>query len=434
MRHRGGVLCLPTPVHSRRLITLIATIAACLAAPAAASASDVIVAFKKDATPAQRSAVRAADDVLGGLGAVHGLGARVMRVTGSAQQASDDLAELPGVKYAEPNQRVTTAGSRAVPNDPEFGQQIGLNSPGDFDVDAPEGWALAKLGRFPSSGGARVAVVDTGVDDQHPDLAGRIAGCAESGSPLLGLGRRFTEGSCFDTNGHGTHTAGILGAATDNSEGIAGVAFNSPLLICRALGEGGLPVVDDILGTPGDGDVADVAACIEWAADHGADVISMSFESGYSSTVQNALSHAWHGGKGAVLVAAAGNEGILATRHPAGAKQVISVAATNASDGRASFSNMNDDVELAAPGDQILSLQLGGGYVRYSGTSQATPVVAGAAALVSDMHPSWTAKRIRKQLDQTADDLGRKGRDSKFGFGRLNLCNALGGSCSYKGK
>jgi subtilisin family serine protease len=158
----------------------------------------------------------------------------------------------------------------------------------------------------------------------------------------------------------------------------------------------------------------------------------MSFESEYSPTMQAALNHAWGGGHGAVLVAAAGNEGTEATRHPAGSKNVISVAATDARDKRAPFSNINADVELAAPGDEILSTLLGDGYVEASGTSQAAPIVAGVAGLVSQEHRGWDARRVRKQLDRTADDLGRKGRDPKYGFGRVNLCNALGGDCAYR--
>ena len=337
------------------------------------------------------------------------------------------------MKYAEPNIRVTTSARRAKPNDPNFGQQPGLNSPSDHDIDAPEGWALARLASFPSSGGARVAVVDTGIDADHPDLAGQVAACAESGPRLLG-GSRFEEGYCPDTQGHGTHVSGIIAAIADNGQGIAGVGFNSNILMCRALGQGiGLPLVGDIIGPPGDGTVADVAACINWAADNRADVISMSFESGYSATIQGALNRAWRGGKGAVLVAAAGNGGGETTVHPAGAKQVISVAATTPADRRASYSNRNQDVELAAPGDEILSLRAGGGLIRASGTSQATPVVAAVAAIVRDLHPGWDAKRVRKQLDRSADDLGPKGRDSTYGFGRVNLCNAVGGNCRYKG-
>ena len=420
-------------MRARPATTLIATAALCLTAPGLAGASDVIVAFENDATADQRAAVRDSEGVLGGLGAVHGLRARVLRVAGSAREASDDLAEKPGVKYAEPNIRVSTAARRARPNDPNFGQQLGLNSSSDHDIDAPEGWALAKLGRFPTSGGVRVGVVDTGIDAEHPDIAGQIAGCAESGPRLLG-GSRFEEGYCPDTQGHGTHVSGIIAAIADNGQGIAGVGVNSNILMCRALGQGiGLPLVGDILGPPGDGTVADVAACINWATDNGADVISMSFESGYSATIQGALNRAWRGGKGAVLVAAAGNGGAETTMHPAGAKQVISVAAPTPGDRRASYSNTNQDVELAAPGDEILSLRAGGGLVRASGTSQSAPVVAAVAAIVRDLHPGWDAKRVRKQLDRSADDLGPKGRDSTYGFGRVNLCRAVGGNCPYKG-
>ena len=417
---------------------LLAFLALALALPSVAGASEVIVGYEDDATPAERAAAREAAGAESGLGAVHGTAARVLEVDGPADQAVAAVEDLPGVAYAEPNSRVTTA-ARAKPNDPNFSQQYALDNRGaaattsivDADIDAPEGWALSRLKRFPSSGGPRIAIIDTGIDQSHPDLSGKIVACAESRPQLLGP--RFTAGTCSDDHGHGTHVAGLAAATANNREGIAGVAFNSQLIICRALGSAtGLPVLDLVLGPIGEGDVADVAACIRWAADQNPDVISMSFESGYSPTMQAAIGEAWNRGRGPLLVAAAGNEGREATRQPAGAKQVISVAATDSSDRRATYSNINDDIEIAAPGDELLSTRLGGGYLMAAGTSQATPLVAATAGLISREHRGWTAKKVRRQLTSTADDLGSKGRDPKFGFGRLNLCNALGGDCEYE--
>jgi thermitase len=427
---------MPMPIRS----ALLALAAAVLALPAAAQASDVIVGFEDDATPVQREAAREAAGAEEGLGAVHGTTARVLKVDGPADRAVRALENSPGVAYAEPNARVTTA-ARAKPNDPSFPIQYWLDNRGaggagpvgDADIDAPEGWGLSRLKRFPASGGPRIAIVDTGIDQFHPELRGKIVACAQSRPTLLGP--RFTDDTCSDDHGHGTHVAGNAAATPNNGEGIAGVAFDARLIICRALvSTTGLPVVDLLLGPVGDGDVADVAACIRWAADQHPDVISMSFESGFSPSMQAAIGYAWNHGKGPVLVAAAGNEGSLATRQPAGAKQVVSVAATDNRDKRASFSNMNDDVEIAAPGDEILSARLGGGYTEASGTSQATPIVAAAAGLIASEHPRWNAKRVRKELDRTSDDLGAPGRDPTYGFGRVNLCNALGGDCAYRPK
>ena len=169
--------------------------------------------------------------------------------------------------------------------------------------------------------------------------------------------------------------------------------------------------------------MADVASCIGWARDHGAKVISMSLGGSASITLRNAVRAAWKGGAkgGSVLVAAAGNDSSSATEFPAGYDQVVSVAAVDDAGGHASFSNTNADVEIAAPGVDVLSTRLGGGYVRFSGTSMATPHVAGAAALLWGRHPRSRASTIRSQLDATVTDAGAPGRDPAFGFGILDL-------------
>jgi subtilisin family serine protease len=127
------------------------------------------------------------------------------------------------------------------------------------------------------------------------------------------------------------------------------------------------------------------------------------------------------GAHGSVVVAAAGNDGSTATDFPAGYPEVVSVAAVDDAGHHASFSNANADVEIAAPGVQVLSTRRGGGYVRFSGTSMATPHVAGAAALLWGAHPRSSAASIRKQLDTSVTDAGPSGRDSRFGWGVLDL-------------
>ena len=221
-----------------------------------------------------------------------------------------------------------------------------------------------------------------------------------------------TDGDCADSEGHGTHVAGTIGALANNRAGVAGVAFNSPLIVCRALG-----------GADGSGTVADVAACIRWAHVRGAKVISMSLGGPASRTLAEAAKTAYaRGGRsGSLLVAAAGNDGDGTTEYPAGLDQVVSVAATDATDNVAPFSNQNPDVEVAAPGVDILSAKLGGGYVRMSGTSMATPHVAGAVALLWGQVPSATAAAIRRRLDAAVDDLGAPGRDPAYGYGVVDL-------------
>ena len=218
-----------------------------------------------------------------------------------------------------------------------------------------------------------------------------------------------------EDGGHGTHVAGTIGALANNRVGVAGVAFAAPLIVCRALG-----------GPDGSGSVADVAACIGWAHARGAKVISMSLGGPSSRTIAEAAKSAYaRGGRsGSLLVAAAGNDGNGTVEYPAGLDQVVSVAAVDARDGIAPFSNFNADVEVAAPGVDILSTWLGGGYVRMSGTSMATPHVAGAAALLWGVTPSATAATIRRRLDKAVDDRGAPGRDAAYGYGVVDLATS----------
>jgi thermitase len=143
---------------------------------------------------------------------------------------------------------------------------------------------------------------------------------------------------CADDNGHGTHVAGTIAAKANNGIGVAGVAFNADLVVCKALDEFG------------SGSIADVANCIDWAASQGAKVISMSLVGGDATTVQQAVANAWDGGNGAVIVAAAGNDGTDTVYYPAGYPEVVSVAATDDTDARADFSNANATSRSRRPG------------------------------------------------------------------------------------
>jgi subtilisin family serine protease len=218
--------------------------------------------------------------------------------------------------------------------------------------------------------------------------------------------------------------AGTIAAKANNGTGVAGVAFNAQLVICKALS-----------GPLGSGTTADVANCINWVHSKGAKVISMSLGGGASTTLQNAAAAAWENGgaNGSVLVAAAGNDGDSTVNYPAGYAQVVSVAATDNLDHRASFSNANSDVEVAGPGVNVLSTVRGGGYASFSGTSMATPHASGVTAVLWQLNPGSTAAQIRSKLDAAVDDLGAAGRDTSFGFGRVNLCKAAGGACAYTG-
>jgi thermitase len=341
------------------------------------------------------------------LGSIAGVAAKVVRVRRDPAVVAARLNRSRLVEYAEPNLIVRAAW---FPNDPRFGELHGLHNAADADIDAPEGWQAAGLSSWPATGGARIAVVDTGIDQTHPDLSGQTAACASSLDLVL-------VDQCADDNGHGTHVAGTIAAKANNGIGVAGVAFNADLVICKALDEFG------------SGSIADVANCIDWAASQGAKVISMSLVGGATMTIQQAVANAWNDGNGAVIVAAAGNDGDDTVYYPAGYPEVVAVAATDNSDARADFSNANADVEIAAPGVDILSTSLGGGYATSSGTSMATPHVSGVAAILWQLHPTLNAAAIRFSLDAAVDDRGPAGRDTSFGFGRVNLCKAAGGGC-----
>ena len=407
-----------TPRVALLLLTLGASL--CLAAPAAArSADSVIVKYRSAASGTAIGALADRAGVGRQVEVVRRLGAKVVAVNGDPAAVAARLERSPLVAYAEPN-RILSA--QAVPNDPMFGQLYGLNNTGqtggtaDADIDAPEGWDAAGLGAFPATGGVKVGIVDTGIQATHPELSGKVADCAQSIGLIPGvISGSIRVGQCADDNGHGTHVAGTIAAKANNGVGVAGVAFNSPLSICRALS-----------GPAGIGTTADVANCITWVHDRGAKVISMSLGGGASTTLQNAVNYAWQGGgvNGSVLVAAAGNDGDATLNYPAAYPNVVSVAATDDTDARASFSNANADVEVAAPGVDITSTWNDGTYNTISGTSMATPHASGVTAIIRGRYPSATAAQIVAKLDGAVDDLGAPGRDPSFGFGRVNLQQA----------
>jgi thermitase len=409
---------------SRVPALLIAALAASVVMAASASAAPydpdtVIVKFRTGASSASKSAALALPGIGGNIGRIGGVGANVVSVSIDPATAARRLNRLSGVEYAEPNFILKAT---ATPNDPLFADEYGLHNTGqtggvsDADIDAPEGWDAAGLAGFPGSGGARVGIVDTGIDQTHPDLAGKTAACATSYTS----GTAINNGVCADDNGHGSHVAGTISANTNNSRGVAGVSFNSPLVICKALAT-----------AAGVGLTSDIANCINWTARQGVKVISMSLGGGDNATLKAAVQNAYAGGNGVLLIAAAGNDGDSTANYPAAYAEVVSVAATNDRDQRASFSNANADVEIAAPGEAVQSTFAGGLYLSLSGTSMATPHVSGVAAVIFGRNAGASAATVRSQLDAAVDDLGPAGRDASFGFGRVNLCKAAGGACAY---
>jgi thermitase len=404
-------------------VSLAAIVAALLAACAGSAhaakydSNEVIVKYADGVSTAERAGLFDRTGVVKTLGSVRGVGAKVVEVDGDPAAVAKRLNRSALVQYAEPNFILRT---QATPNDPLFSQLYGLHNTGqtggtnDADIDAPEGWDAAGLGAFPATGGPKIGIVDTGIDQTHPDLTGKTVNCADSTGGLL------VEGTCVDDNMHGTHVAGTISARTNNGVGVAGTTPNASFAICKALRT-----------AAGTGLTSDVANCINWTHTRGAKVISMSLGGGESTTLRNAVVNAWKGGaaNGSVLIAAAGNDGDATLNYPAAYAEVVSVAATDHNDARASFSNANSDVEIAAPGVNVLSTIPGGQYARLSGTSMATPHVSGVAGVLWQLFPGDTAAGIRGRLTAAVDDKGAAGRDSSFGFGRVNLCKAAGGAC-----
>ena len=415
----------------KRVFGAAAAVLAALACTTPASAAvaphergTLIVRYADGASQAQRALAARVAGVLERIATIRGTRARLVRVAGDPVAAAARLNRSRAVRYAEPNYIARTTG---IPNDPRFGELYGLHNTGqsggspDADIDAPEAWtSLFGATSFPSSGGAKIGIVDTGVLAGHEDLAGKVVDCAgvrSFGIDVLGLitlplfsDPTIVAGRCADDNGHGTHVAGTAAAIAGNGRGVAGVAPHAPLAICKALDRRGA------------GGVAGIANCIGYLVARGAKVISMSLSTtADSATLRDAVAAA---SSSALVVAAAGNSGTSIASFPAAYAQVVSVAATDNRDARAPFSTFNADVELAAPGVSILSTWNNGGYHVISGTSMATPHAAGAAAVIAGRYPAGGPSSWRSRLDAAVDDLGPAGRDAQTGFGRVNLAQA----------
>jgi subtilisin family serine protease len=269
--------------------------------------------------------------------------------------------------------------------------------------------------------GIKIAVIDTGIDYDHPDLDANIAG----GKSFV----RYTN-DYMDDNGHGTHVAGII-AAEDNEAGVIGVAPEAELYALKAL------------DSEGDGYVSDIVAAIDWSVANDVQIISMSIGSNRNDvSLHEACDNAYNAG--VLLVGAAGNDGNMwgsgdNVDYPARYDSVIAVVATEKNDNRAVWgwfraSSTGPAVELAAPGDDIYSTYLGNTYATFSGTSMACPHVSGTAALVfnSPMDPAydldgdsvWDASEVREKLKDTADDLGSVGQYNQFGWGLVDADEA----------
>lgn len=366
---------------------------------ARALADRLIVKFKDAISDAEKSAIRREFSSKKGIEVqmVANIAPQtyVIDISGvaSLQEAARLFQDDARIEYAEPDFIVEEF---EIPNDPSFDSQYGLNR-----IAAPSAWNITR-----SSSGVKVAVLDSGIFTSHLDLTGKVINRVN-----------FSASSTTDDlRGHGTHVAGIVAANTNNGQGVAGTAYYARLQSVK--------VLDDT----GKGSYSGIAQGIRWAADNGADVINMSLGGPGSCTalLQDAINYA--GARNVVIVAAAGNTGSTALQIPASCSNVISVASTDQSDAKSSFSTYGTWVTVAAPGTNIASTYNNGGYVYLSGTSMATPYVSGIAAMLRSQPRCKSSAAIYNRITQSADQIG--GTGSYWQYGRVNALRAVQGCLS----
>ncbi len=358
----------------------------------------------------------------------------IVELGGNAPDVAGTLALLRAdadVEYAEVEHTYKTCD---LPNDPYLSSSGSWGQPyadlwGLFKINAPAAWGST------TGKGVVVAVVDSGIDFSHPDIAANIwtnpkeiAGNGldddDNGYVDDTQGWNFIAGNNNPTDdfGHGTHVAGTVAAVGNNGIGVIGVAWQAQVMPLKAL------------DSTGNGPDSALAPAIVYAANEGADVLSLSWGSAAKSeTIAEAIDYAYN--MGAVIVAAAGNSETDARNfYPAALWDVITVAATDPSDNLAGFSNFGSKIDVAAPGVDILSLQAAGtsmgtpvspGYTRLQGTSMATPHVSGLAALLLAEHPEYSNEDVRQAIRTTAQGVAEGAIDLNFGYGRVDAANAV---------
>jgi subtilisin family serine protease len=334
------------------------------------------------------------------------------------------LERDPNVEYAEP---VYLRRPLEVPNDPMYSQQHHLPQ-----IHAPEAWDVQK-----GDTSVIIAIIDTGIDYDHEDLAANVWTNEEEASGVAGVdddgngyvddihGWDFgnddadpTDPSVSAGGGHGTHCAGIASAATNNQTGVAGVSWHCKVMAVKTSPDEDLEYI--YYGFEG----------IVYAADNGADVISNSWGgSGYSQMEEEVIAYAHS--KGAIVVCAAGNDNIDGPDYPSSYRNAVSVAAVRVDDFKTGYSSFGPAVDIAAPGGDvgamILSTIPDNSYQAWSGTSMATPVVSGVCGLVKSHHPDWTNDQIIRQVLLSADDIYplNPSYRHRLGHGRVNAFRAV---------
>src|SRR5829696_536037 len=351
-------------------------------------------------------------------------GGRLVVVRPRSGRATDllrkRLAKRAEVAYAEPD---FLQFASKTPDDPFYPLQYALlESPDDHDIDAPTAWGTR-------SSCAKVAILDTGIDTDHPDLVGNVYKSADKPNngkdddkngyvdDTYGYNTIKGKGSGEDDDGHGTHVSGIVGGRGNNDVGVSGTCWSTKLLAVK------------FMNSKGKGSTSDAIAGIDYAVKQGFKIINCSFgSSSKSSSLHDAVDYAQD--HNTLLVVAAGNDSENIDEHPLYPasytdSNVLAVAASTQDDTLADFSNFGSTgVDVAAPGDSIYSTYLGGGYRVLSGTSMAAPYVSGVAALLrkheSDASYGNLRYAIRHKVDKPPALNGKVAYD-----GRLNAEKAL---------
>ena len=321
------------------------------------------------------------------------LNVRVLQVPAAARdQVLDALQHNPNIEFAETNGLASPA---ALTNDTYVinGYEWHLNK-----IQAGDAWGI-------TSGNAStlMAICDTGVAADQPDLMGKV---------LPGYNFYANTTDTADDYGHGTAVAGAAAAQGNNGMGVAGIAWSASVLPIK------------ISDPAGYATYANMASALTYAVDHGARVINMSFSgSSSSTTLQGAADYVWsHNG---LIFASAGNTGTSAPQYPAACKNVIAVSGLEYEDVIGTWSSYGSDISLSAPGVGIFTTNRDGTYAGWSGTSLASPIAAGVAALVVSLNPELTNASILDLLKNNSDDLGTAGYDIYYGYGRVNAYRAL---------
>jgi thermitase len=323
-------------------------------------------------------------------GEIAGLGIHIIELPeGKDEDALARLLKLrPEVEFAELDRVVPV--QEMIPNDPWYvNWQWFLPK-----ISAPSAWST-------TTGNANViiAVIDTGIDGAHEDLTSKIV-----------PGRNIFDNNSdtSDVYGHGTKVAGTAGAASNNSMGVASVAWGCRIMPIR------------VSATDGTASYSNIASGLTWAADHGARVANVSYIVSNSSTVTSAAQYFQT--KGGVVTVSAGNYSTFDSS--ADNPYMLTISASDPNDLLYSWSNIGNNVDLAGPGWSYTTIR-GGGYSSASGTSISAPIVAGVAALVISANPTLTGIQAQDILKRSADDLSSPGWDPSYGWGRVNAARAV---------